>query len=89
MPRPIRLIDFPEKFTQFVLHALELMAFLVVIAAVDPIRMNFPVEVIEKVADVDFGVFVALNLVTDFDPRFSVDIGQGCGGNLESNEVEL
>lgn len=58
------------------------MALLVVIPTINPIRMNLPVLTDKEVRDVDFSVFIALDLVADFDPGVAVVMWEDCDGKV-------
>lgn len=53
------------------------MSFLVMIFAINPFWMNFPVFTNKEIRNVYFRVIVSLNLIADFYPSVAVIMRQG------------
>lgn len=52
------------------------LTFLIMISAINPFRMNFPVFTDEKIRNINFCVIVPLNFITNFYPCGSIVVGQ-------------
>lgn len=77
-PLPVGLENFPQKLLQFKLGCYELVTLKIMIFAVHPIRMNFPIFTDKIITDIHSSKFVFLDDITNFDPSISIIMRKCC-----------